>query len=60
MSEQITTFVRENAFFLIVLLGLVGAFVLLRTKGTQLGSVDELDAMLGNGQPVIVEFFSNT
>jgi len=60
MSEQITTFIRENALFLVVLLGLVGAFVLLRTKGTQLESVDELDAMLGNGQPVIVEFFSNT
>jgi hypothetical protein len=60
MSEQITTFIRENALFLVVLLGLVGAFVLLRTKGTQLESVDELDAMLGNGQPVVVEFFSNT
>ena len=60
MSEQITTFVRENALFMIVLLGLVGAFILLRTKGTELESVDELNAMLANGQPVVVEFFSNT
>jgi hypothetical protein len=60
MNEQITAFVRENALFLVVLLGLVGAFILFRTKGTELESVDELDVMLANGQPVVVEFFSNT
>ena len=60
MNEQISTFVRENALFLVVLLGLVGAFILFRTKGTELASVDDLDAMLANGQPVVVEFFSNT
>jgi hypothetical protein len=60
MNEQIVTFVRENALFLVVLLGLVGAFILFRTKGTELESVDELDAMLANGQPAVVEFFSNT
>ena len=60
MNDQIAAFVRENALFLVVLLGLVGAFVLFRTKGTELESVDELDAMLANGQPVVVEFFSNT
>jgi hypothetical protein len=60
MNEQITAFVRENALFLVVLLGLVGAFILFRTKGTELESIDELDVMLANGQPVVVEFFSNT
>jgi len=60
MNQQIAAFVRENALFLVVLLGLVGAFILFRTKGTELESVDELGAMLANGQPVVVEFFSNT
>jgi hypothetical protein len=60
MNEQVMTFVRENGLFLAVLLGLVAAFVLLRTKGTQLASVNELDALLSKGQPVVVEFFSNT
>jgi hypothetical protein len=60
MNEQIISFVRENALFLIVLLGIISAFVLLRTKGTDLGSVDEFDALLANGQPVVVEFYSNT
>ena len=60
MNEQIVTFVRENALFIVVLLGIVGAFVFLRTKSTDIESVDEFDSLLTSGQPVVVEFFSNT
>lgn len=60
MGEQFVGFVRNNALFLAVLLGLVAAFVLFRTKGTDLASVDEFDALIGKGQPVVVEFYSNT
>jgi hypothetical protein len=60
MSEQVLTFLRENGAFLAVLLGIVAAFVLLRTKATDLDSVDEFDGLLGAGQPVVVEFYSNT
>ena len=60
MNDQIIGFVRENALIIIVLLGIVGAFVFLRTKGTELESVDALDDLLANGRPVVVEFYSNT
>ena len=60
MNEQIIGFVRENVLIITVLLGVVGAFVLLRTRGTELESVDALDDLLANGQPVVVEFYSNT
>ena len=60
MSQQITTLIRENALFVAVLLGLVAAFVFLRTKGTEFASTDEFDAALASGQPVVVEFYSNT
>jgi hypothetical protein len=60
MPEQIISLLRQNALFLLVLLGLVGAFLLLRTRGAQLESVDEFDALLATGQPVVVEFYSNT
>ena len=60
MSEQVLAFLRENGAFLAVLLGIVAAFVLLRTKATDLDSVDEFDGLLGAGQPVVVEFYSNT
>jgi hypothetical protein len=55
-----STFLRENALFLIVLLGLVLGFLFLRTKGTDLGSVEEFDRLVEGDQPVVVEFFSNT
>lgn len=58
--EQLVELVRQNALFVLVLLGFVGAFLLLRTRGTRLESVDEFDALLGTGQPVVVEFYSNT
>jgi hypothetical protein len=60
MNQQLAIFVRENALFLIVLLGIVAAFVLLRTKGSDVNSVTELDEMLSSGQPAVVEFYSNT
>jgi hypothetical protein len=60
MSEQVLAFLRGNGVFLAVLVGIVAAFVLLRTKATDLDSVDEFDGLLGAGQPVVVEFYSNT
>ena len=60
MNEQIMAFFRENGLFVAVLLGLIAAFIFLRTKGTPLASVSELDGLLSKGQPVIVEFYSNT
>jgi hypothetical protein len=35
-------------------------FFLLRTQATRLRSGDEFDRLINTGQPVIVDFFSNT
>jgi cell division protein FtsW (lipid II flippase) len=53
-------FVRENGLFFVVLLVLVGAFLMFRTKGTKFASLDEFDTVIASGQPVIVEFYGNT
>jgi hypothetical protein len=53
-------FMRENALFLGFLAVLVAGFLVLRTRGAKLGSVEEFDAMIGQGAPVVVEFYSNT
>jgi hypothetical protein len=46
---------------LIVLLALIGIwFFLLRTRATQLESRHEFDTIIKAGQPVVVDFFSNT
>lgn len=60
MVTRMKEFVRENGLFLIVLLALVSAFLLLRTRGTKFGSLDEFDDVLTSGRPVVVEFYGNT
>ena len=60
MNDPILHFLRENALFLIVLVALVGGFLFLRTPGTDLASDDELAALTLSGQPIVLEFYSNT
>jgi hypothetical protein len=60
MNVQILDFLRQNALFLAMIVVLVGAFIFLRTKGANLGSVSEFDALIRSGRPVVVEFYSNT
>jgi hypothetical protein len=57
--ERVTEFLGENWITLLVLAGLVAAFVLLRSSPTELADADEFDAILTNGKPAIVEFYSN-
>lgn len=37
--------------------GVVGAWLLLRNRATELSSSDELDEIVGAGNPVVLEFF---
>ena len=52
-------FVRENGLLLAFLLALVLAFVLLRSPATKVASAQELDALLADGTPKVVEFYSD-
>lgn len=58
--QALQSILKENAFFVAFLLLLGIAFVVLRTKETDIGSVSELDAMLSRGVPTLIEFYSNT
>ena len=60
MSAKVLSLLRAHALLLAVLAVLPGGFLLLRTRGSKLGSVDEFDALIAGGQPVVVEFYSNT
>jgi hypothetical protein len=51
---------RENWLFLLVVGGIVSAFLFLRTTASDVSSVAEVDAILQNGRPTFVEFYSNT
>jgi hypothetical protein len=60
MRDTLARAFRENWLFLLVLTLLVVGFLYLRTPATALASVEEVDAVLQDGQPTFVEFYSNT
>jgi hypothetical protein len=60
LGSRLFRILRENWLFILVIGGIVVAFFALRTRASAVGSVGELDALLHNGQPTMVEFYSNT
>jgi hypothetical protein len=53
----VSDFLQANWLTLILLAGLAAFFVLFRNRATK---VDGVDAIFGQGEPVVVEVFSNT
>lgn len=60
LGKRIVRTLRENWLFLLVVGGIVVAFLVLRTPASTVGSVAEVEAILQDGQPTLVEFYSNT
>ena len=59
VNARLVQLVRNNWLILLVVGSLIGAFLALRTRPSDIGSVAEADAILENGQPTVVEFYSN-
>jgi hypothetical protein len=51
--------IQQNWLGLAFLSVLAAAFVLLRSPATRVASMQELDAMLSDGAPKVVEFYSD-
>jgi hypothetical protein len=51
---------RENWLLLLIAAGIIVAFLALRTPASTVATMAEVDALLQNGQPTLVEFYSNT
>jgi hypothetical protein len=51
---------RENWLFLLVIGGIVIAFMALRTPASNVESIAEIDAQIEGGQPTLIELYSNT
>lgn len=57
--DVVLSFFREHRVAAIVILCLVAAFLILRTSPSDVSDLSELDSLLQDGQPTLVEFYSN-
>ncbi len=57
--ERAIEFLGENWLFLLFLTVIAAAFFFLRSSPTDLANASEFDNILANGQPAVVEFYSN-
>jgi nicotinamide riboside transporter PnuC len=60
LGERMVRILRENWLFLLIIVGIVGVFLFFRTPASAVSSVAEVDAILQDGQPTLVEFYTNT
>jgi hypothetical protein len=60
VKERLVRFFRENWLFVLVIGGIVVAFMALRTPASDVASIAEIDGQLASGQPTLMEFYSNT
>lgn len=60
MSEWLWTSIPYTDVPIVLVVVLVGLWFVLRNRATDLGSASALDARIGQGRPVVLEFFSNT
>ena len=59
-GNHVAKIIRENWLLLLVIGGILTAFLFLRTPASAVASVEEVEAILQNGKPTFVEFYSNT
>jgi len=57
--DAVFGFLKEHVFAVIVFTGLVVGFLILRTSPSDVRNLDDLDGLLRDGQPALVEFYSN-
>ena len=60
LAQRLVRLLRENWLLLLIVGAVAIAFLALRTPSSDVASLEEVDAILTDGQPTLVEFYSNT
>jgi hypothetical protein len=53
-------FLKENWLVILLITGMVGGYLFLRTSGDAMASTEEFDQLVTGGTPTVLEFYSNT
>lgn len=60
LAGAVSRRVRENWLVLLIVGALAVAFMVLRTPASPVASMAEMEGILNDGQPALVEFYANT
>lgn len=60
MIDILSTPIPGTDIPILLVAGLIGLWFLMRHKASEVGSTSALSAMMGRGQPVVLQFFKNT
>jgi hypothetical protein len=60
LGRRLVGLLKANWLLLLILGAIAVAFLVLRTPASAVESVAQVDAMLQDGQPTFIEFYSNT
>lgn len=60
MSDLIWTPIPGTDLPILVVVAAIGLWLLLRQRTTELGPGEDLEALIGAGRPVVLQFFKNT
>jgi len=58
-QSKLLLWARSNWFLVLFLAVIIGAFVFLRSKPSNVQNANELSALLTDGKPTVLEFYSN-
>lgn len=57
---DVASFFRHNIVAILIIAAIVAGYFIFRTAPSDVASIAELDTHLSSGQPVLIEFYSNT
>lgn len=58
-GTNLLNWVRLNWVFLLMIGAIAVAFIFLRSSPSQVSSLTQLNGLLSQGQPTVIEFYSN-
>lgn len=60
MKDKLLKLLKEDGLTILIVVGLVVAYAILRTPGDAFASMEALEAKLNDGSTTVIEFYSNT
>ncbi|MBN1247178.1 MAG: thioredoxin family protein [Anaerolineae bacterium] len=59
MKDKLRTILKEDGLTIAIVLGLIVAYLILRTPGADIKTISDVEAAITAGRPTVVQFYAN-